>query len=371
MKLVFVIGSLHIGGAEKVLVELTKELADRGHDVILIYNFKNRDFDVSDNVRQIDFCSIEYNTFQGNVFQRYYKKAANRIKDYKFFKDFIKSEKPDVITSFMQNRAEILYLACKGKVPLVFSEHSSMLRKPTALLGKMVRGYIFPRVSAVTVLTHFDAAYIFDKIPQVVVMPNALNFEPITREEYDRIFKSRKHILACGRLSHIKGIDTLIEAYSRLPENYSDWHLDIVGKDEPGGNYIKKLNSIVDEKGLSKRVHFLGFQTDIKSIMKKHSIYCLTSRSEGFSLTLTEAMASGMATISFELSGPQEITINEIDGLLVENQNIEEMSDGIKRLIEDETLRYRLGLRAIEDVSRFSKEIVVKKWESLFHRLNK
>ncbi len=369
MKLVFVIGSLHIGGAEKVMVELTSSLVERNHEIYLIYNFKNRDFNLNENVKQIDFCSIEYNTFEGNIIERIYKKAANRVRDYNFFKQFIKNENPDVVISFMQNRAEILYFACKGRVPLVFSEHSSMLRKPSSILGRFVRGYILPRSSAVTVLTNFDAAYMYDKLPNVFVMPNALNFDAITSEEYDNIFNERKNLLACGRLSYIKGIDNLIEVFSRLPERYNDWHLDIIGKDEPGGGYLKLLEELVSEKGLEDRVHFLGFHSDVQSIMKKHSIYCLTSRSEGFSLTLTEAMASGMATISYELTGPQEITINGIDGILIENQNIERFVEGLKILMDDKDLRYRLGIRAIEDVKRFNKTVVVARWERLLSNL--
>lgn len=369
MKLIFIIGCLQGGGAEHVFASLCNALSQRGHEIIAIYNYNNKDYELSEEVRQIDFNSIEYNTNEGNIISRYYKKTANRIRDFLFFKRIVKRERPQAVVSFMRNRAEILWLACMGDVPLVFSEHSSMLRKPTTLLARFVRYVVMPQASAITVLTESDKQYVQKELPRTVVMPNALSFSPITEAEYIDSFARRKHLFACGRLTPMKGFDNLIEAFSRIADKFPSWNLDIAGKDIVGGNHSKELKKMVEAKGLIGRVNFIGYHTDVKSLMKAYSIYCLSSRSEGFSLTLTEAMASGMATVSYDLSGPHEITRNNEDGLLVEDQNIDALAEGMQKLMIDEKLRYNLGLKAINNVKRFDSNIITDRWETFLSTL--
>ena len=131
-------------------------------------------------------------------------------------------------------------------------------------------------------------------------------------------------------------------------------------------DYSDYLKCVIEESRLNGRVNLIGYHSDVQSLMKKYSIFCVSSRSEGFSLTLIEAMASGMATVSYELTGPREITLDNVDGLLVDNQNIDALAEGLKRLIEDKHLRYTLGRNAITNVLRYSEGAIVDRWERLF-----
>lgn len=368
MKLVYIIGSLHLGGAERIMAELCGGMVQRGHDVTLIYSFKNRDFELNDRIKQIDLDSFEYDIHYGGLASRKLKKIGNLFKDYTFLKNYINTEKPDVITSFMQCWAWLLALAFRKRIHVVFSEHSSMLLGTPNVISWYKRNVLLPKADAVTVLTSFDQGLVYNKMRNAVCMPNPLTFAPISEEEYEVLFPLRRHILACGRLDEVKGFDNLIIAFSRIANQFPEWNLDIAGKDMPGRHYSEKLKSLVSELGMEGRVNFLGFHKDVKSLMKKYSIFCVTSRSEGFSLTLTEAMASGMATISYELTGPREITLNEVDGLLVDNQDIDSLAIGIKRLIESPQLRYSLGKRALTNVERYSSDVIFSRWDKLYER---
>lgn len=370
MKLTFIIGSLHLGGAERVITEISGGLAERGHDVTLIYSFKYRDYVVNNKVKQIDLNSFEFDIYHGSRMTRLKNKLLNIYRDYHFLRKYIKEERPDCFISFMRCWAWYLILQRK-KTHVVFSEHSSMLLKSNGIGRWLKRNILLPKADAVTVLTYFDQGLINSQMKKVVCMPNPLTFVPLSLNEFNDLFPKRKNILACGRLDTVKGYDHLIKAFALIADKYPEWNLDIAGKDTPKHHYSDTLKQLVDELNLNERVKLIGFHSDVKSLMKKYSIFCVPSRSEGFSLTLIEAMASGIATISYELTGPREITLNEVDGLLVENQNIEALSIGIKRLIEDEQLRYSFSRRALSNVERFSEDIIIGRWEMLFERILK
>jgi glycosyltransferase involved in cell wall biosynthesis len=365
MKLAFVIGSLHIGGAERVITEITGGLAERGHDVTLIYNFKNRDYEVNDKVKQIDLGGFEHDIRHGRKLLRIKNKIVNIFHDYKFLKNYIKNEDPDCFISFMQCWAWYLGGIFRKDIHVIFSEHSSMLLKSGSIGRWIKKHFLLPRADAVTVLTKFDLGIVYKLMPNARCLPNPLTFEQINEDEYETLFPNRRNLLACGRLDPVKGYDNLIKAFYQIADKYPNWNLDIAGKDMPDKNYSQTLKSLIIDLRLESRVNLIGFHSDVKDLMRKYAIFCVPSRSEGFSLTLIEAMACGVATIAYELTGPREITLNKVDGLLVENQNIEALAEGMEYLIKNDKIRYEYGKRALMNVERFKEDAIVSMWEKL------
>ena len=78
-------------------------------------------------------------------------------------------------------------------------------------------------------------------------------------------------------------------------------------------------------------------------------------------------MAAGCACVSFDIvTGPREIIVDGLDGMIVEDQNVEALSEGLGTLMSNEDMRYEYGLHSIENIKRFSKDKVVDKWERMF-----
>lgn len=100
MKLMFVIGSLQGGGAEHVLTTVCNNLAERGHEVILVYNFNWKAYSVSDKVRQIDTNTFEHDTAEGCLLKRYYNKFVNRFRGYSFFADLSRKRSRLLLPAF-------------------------------------------------------------------------------------------------------------------------------------------------------------------------------------------------------------------------------------------------------------------------------
>ena len=111
----------------------------------------------------------------------------------------------------------------------------------------------------------------------------------------------------------------------------------------------------------------------VDNIMEKYkdsSICVLSSRYEGFSLVILEAMSCGVPVVSFDCPyGPRNIIKNGEDGILIEPLNYQALAEGICQLIENKSLRMQLGANARENVLRFSQDSIMEQWEDLFHKL--
>lgn len=371
MNLLFVIGSLHGGGAEGVMSTLANELSSRGHKVTLITSLSNPKYEICNTVNLIDCRSWEYDTFVGSMSSRIYKKAANRFRDYHNLKRIIKETKPDIVMSFLVCWLWQLVLICKGKVPLVFADRNAAEFK----LGRndfLTRHVLFKMADVVQVMSYHDKAYLRNRYKKVVPMANPLRFSPLTIEEYDINFPQRRNILAVGRLDPQKGFDKLIMAFAKVADRYPGWNVDICGEDMHGRDYSLVLKGMVSDYNLENRVHFIGFHKDVDRVMREHSIFCLSSQHEGFPNVLSEAMANGMACISFDIvTGPHEIIMDGLDGMIVDDQNVEALAEGLSTLINNREMRYEFGLHAIENISRFKRDSIITKWERLFGNIIK
>lgn len=372
MKVLFVISSLSGGGAQRVLATLANELVMRNHEVSVLFSFKKKDYKLDEKIKSID-SDKPFAPVSGSRIKRFAIFFSNKVNNWRFLKTTLRQEAPDVVVSFMQTYHWQLLMLCRRRgIPLVFSERTTVTRY-TSFHNDFGLKYLLKYADKVTILSEYDKKFLNGRLPKAVVMPNPLSCDPISREEYDRLFEGRKDLLAVGRLEPVKGYDELIRAFALVADKYPLWHLDFAGKEENTNHYSDTLKELVRELHLEGRVRFLGFHDDVHNVMKEHSIFCLTSLNEGFPNALAEAMAMGMSSISFDIvTGPREIISNGIDGIIVEKRGCENFAIELDRLLNNASLRYVLGLHAIEDIKRFSLDKMVDRWEQmLIELLNK
>jgi glycosyltransferase involved in cell wall biosynthesis len=99
----------------------------------------------------------------------------------------------------------------------------------------------------------------------------------------------------------------------------------------------------------------------------KSSIAVCSSRFEGFGMIIIEAMACGLAVVSFDCPwGPRSIIDDGKDGVLVENGNIEKLADTIVSLTQDDKKRNNMAMNAVQSVKRFQMDIIANQWKKLF-----
>jgi glycosyltransferase involved in cell wall biosynthesis len=194
----------------------------------------------------------------------------------------------------------------------------------------------------------------------VHVIPNPVSFLPSEGQR-----PRKKIILAAGGLNRweIKGFDNLLRVFSRIRSRYPDWRLAIAGGGDIGKTPLVQLATELD---IVDKVDFLGLVSDLDREMRESEIFVLSSRYEGFSMVLLEAMSQGCACVSFDcVAGPGELITNEVTGLLVENQNLEAMAVALCRLIEDPALRRALSGRAREASENYAPNKIGATWEKI------
>ncbi|UCC80328.1 MAG: glycosyltransferase family 4 protein [Candidatus Zixiibacteriota bacterium] len=176
--------------------------------------------------------------------------------------------------------------------------------------------------------------------------------------------KSKK-ILFIGRLIKQKGVDMLIEAYSLVKKSYPDAELEIIGY----GTEKTRLLGIVKSLGLWQNVTFSDAVEYDKLTEKYRAARILAFPSligEGFGMTVAEAAACGIPTITFGLGGTAELVVDNETGMIV-SPNVGSLSEGLKRLYSDDTLVDDMGERArkrIED--HYNWEIIGDKFDRFF-----
>lgn len=187
----------------------------------------------------------------------------------------------------------------------------------------------------------------------------------VTSVSMDKSDCNLKRVIAVGRYSWQKGFDMLINAWQIVYKSHPEWLLDIYG-DGDSNTY----QTIADNMGLSSVVRCNHSIRDINNEYIKSSIFVLSSRYEGLPLVLIEAMGAGLPVVSFSCPcGPKDMIDEGQNGLLVENGNVQQLADRLLYLINNESVRKSMGVKAAESVKCYSKDIVMKRWIELFNGL--
>ncbi len=181
-------------------------------------------------------------------------------------------------------------------------------------------------------------------------------------------WKKEKIILYSGRIVYdIKRIDRLLRIWKRIQHELPDWKMMFVG-DGPG---MKMCRNIVATEQL-ERVSFEGFHTDLTPYYRKASIVCLTSESEGWPLSMTEAQAHGCIPVAFDCcSGIREVISEDRScGFLVPPFDEEAYARTLLQIIrmpEEQQMNVRKAavLRRLE----YTPDVIYRKWKDLFDEL--
>lgn len=161
-------------------------------------------------------------------------------------------------------------------------------------------------------------------------------------------------LVSVGELNKNKNHEMIIKVISKLTQN--NVHYYIAGK---GSNY-NYLNKLAKDLGIKEKVHFMGFRDDIHEIYKMADIFCFPSFREGLSVSLMEAMASGLPCVVSNIRGNVDLIKDGKGGYLYSPNDIEGFECGINSLVLDRHLRANMGENNIEAVKEYDIEIVKK-----------
>ena len=354
-----------MGGAERVTVNLAAHWASIGWDVTVVtLASEEKDFyQLPPGVQR-----IALNLPGGNG--RLLAAAVSNLPRIIALHRILRQERPTVAIAIMLTSNLLLALASYGikDVVAVGTEHIHPPSMPMAPHWEFLRSYLYGRLNAVAALTSETSQWLRynTRARRVQVIPNHIPFPFSNQEPFvdtHIIPEERRVLLAVGRLCDQKGFDLLINVYARLSIRFPDWILVILGE----GPDRRALEAQIKSVGLVDRAIMPGRAGNLVDWYEAAELFVMSSRFEGFPNALLETMVHGVPAVSFDCdTGPRDIIRHEIDGLIVPNSDLDAMEVALARLMMDESLRRRLGERAIEARERFSADKVADLWTQLF-----
>ena len=378
MRLVYLIPELYNpGGTARVLhnkicwfachgeYEITVVTTDQGQAPVY--------FDFPKGVRIIDLDINYSSVYSQSPFRRLLSISRKKRLHYRRLKKLLYEIKPDATVTIYPSDTVSLSRLKDGSKKILEFHYSRFFRLHQGYKGyhQLIAKYrtwldykFVKKFDRVVVLTNEDANQW--SLPNLKVIPNA----PSACRSFSKSAQvvESKRVIAVGRLVYEKGFDQLIKAWSLLPKDILEkgWKLDIFG-DGVLQNY---LNDLIRKCGVGNSVRINAPTKQIFNEYAKSAFLVMTSRAEGFGMVMVEAMSCGIPVISFDFScGPKDIIEDGVNGLLVENGNIQALAIKIGELILDKKRRTALSENAVKISDSLSEEKVMRMWEQCFAEL--
>jgi len=390
MHILIIMNSLTSGGAERVTVNLSSYLVEKGYKVTVVtVKDRGRDFYTLDRRISRIYLDSKQSAWQSNRTLVSHKQYIKRFKVLRVLKRsflfrtlkaikpiriVIKQQRPDIVLGMMTSNALKAIIASFGlPTKVIVSERNFPGRKKTNYQEAKLRRRFYRFADGHVVQTHKISCWLrkHTRASNIAIIPNAVKYPiaslpPILAPE-KFVGKESKVILAAGKLHEQKGFDLLISAFHRIAKYTPGWMLVILGKGLKTGNQRQNLQMQIDELDLNDRVIMPGCAGNISDWYRRSDIFVLSSRYEGFPNVLLEAMANGCSCISYDCeTGPSEIIINEQNGLLIPPEDIDSLAEAMERLVKDEKLRAHIAANAIKVREDFSEHRIMDMWIQFF-----
>lgn len=167
-----------------------------------------------------------------------------------------------------------------------------------------------------------------------------------------------------GRLSMEKGIKFLLEAGTALVEKQSGLRILVIGE----GPQRQEIERYVEQTNMADKVVFVGFQKNVEDFLTAFDIFILPSLTEGTSMALLEAMATGLPIVATAVGGTPKVITSGENGLLVPAANPQAITDAVNNIIEDEQLRRNISAGALKTIEeRFSIDSWLSKIDTIYN----
>lgn len=377
MKIVYIYSQLTIsGGADRVLTDKANYLAEHDYDITIITESQMGRpvvFPLSPKVKLIDM-GIDFDKqyghnilYRGFLYLRFIHIYKEKLKKILF------KIKPDIVITLMGRSLDFITSIQDGSLKIgethTTKKHlrSYHLLEEKGGIHKYLAQYLrkkqissAKKLDALVLLTKQDEKDWHD-VKKTYVIPNAI---PHIHTGSSSL--TNKQAIMVGRYNEAKGYEYITEAWKTVHKRHPDWILNIYGS----GEMRDDVERWIKERNLQDTMIMHEPTNHIMEKYTESSICVLSSRYEGFTLVIMEAMSCGVPCVSFDTPyGPRNIITDGEDGILVDYLNTEALADNICKVIEDENLRKRLGMNAKKNIQRFSQDTIMQKWQDLFHSL--
>lgn len=352
MKVLHVINSLELAGAETLLTDLALRLSQRNIDVE-IYVLKA----------------------SGSSLEEKVKRSGVRLYFSSITSVYSPLQIPALVKHLFRHKYDLIHVhlfpaqlwaACAASfapVPLITTEHSTYNRRRTVLFRVLDR-WMYKRYRAVVTISKATAVALSKWLPEIakrictifngIEVSYFVNAQAIDIKMLPSL--QRPLLVSVGRLEQEKDQATLLKSLPYLETA----HLLLIGD----GPMRDQLQELASRLGVTHRVHFLGRRTDVPNLLKIADVYVQPSRWEGFGIATLEAMAAGVPVVVSRVAGLKDVVGDA--GLLFEPGNEWELAEKISALLASQETRREYAVRGQVRAMQFDIKQTVDRYKDLY-----
>lgn len=359
IKLLYVITSVGLGGAEKLLLSYVKNLNKNKYSLYVCCLREKPD----DLFLDISKYSTVYNLKINNRF--------NPIIIFALIK-LIREIKPDIIhTHLFQARVytAVAKLFYKHSV-IITQKHNNvnLIKHNVFILFELLSLLIYNKVIAISEsVKNSLIRYEFVPSRKIFVLPNCIDFLRFHNSGFRESLLNKQEIIigTVGRIERQKGIKYLLLAMNPILSKYPNTKLEIIGD----GSLLNEMKNLSINLNISNSVFFFGKFVDVIPFYRRMDVFVLSSVYEGFGIVLLEAMASGVPIVATNVDGIKEVVTNMNSGILVPPKNPEAIADAVVKIIENPLLSKNLVDKGYKRAKLFDVQEHIAKLDSFYTNL--
>jgi glycosyltransferase involved in cell wall biosynthesis len=341
----FVIDALlAMGGTERVLQNMIRLLPKERFRCSLV-------------TFRIDETAVSLSDFDCPVYVFPLKKTYdwNALKVARLLRNLSRQENVDVVHTFFETSDLWAGLIARfsGHPVLISSRRDlGIARSRKHVLGyKLVRDMHDVVLAVSPQVRDYCIAHDRVKPAKIRTLFNGVDFDAVSngacRDDERRKLGVRPDqpvIITVANIRRVKGLDVLVEAAREVCLRHQDALFLVMGKDlEP--DYSRQLQSRIAELQLGKNFKLLGARAEVFAMLSMSDIFCLPSRSEGFSNALIEAMAAGLPCVATDVGGNREVLEDGKSGFMVASEDTQALAKRLIALLDDPAVARFMGQR--------------------------
>ncbi|WP_197414418.1 glycosyltransferase [Bacillus sp. FJAT-29937] len=362
-KILFIMQSLQGGGAERVTLDVIKHLNKSSFEPsILVVNY------YGDLIHSIPE-SI-------NVIKVLTSKEKSYFHVFKVIRAVIKAAKDadliigslELTPTYLSSIASVI-----TKKPAIGWIHIDLQHylKTKNKIHELIIRVLYPKLNMIMAVSD-GVKHTFEQMFPQITVPVKRIYNPIRLEDIHRMIEEKSDlgeisepiILGVGRLTKMKGFDDLIKAHQYLINNNVKNKLLILGE----GEQRECLEQLIVELDVKDSVILKGFVDNPYKYMRSANVFVLSSRYEGFSVVIAEALSVGIPVVSTDCpSGPSEILEGGKHGLLSPINDSKALAMNIYKTIKEDSENHKVC--RVKRAHDFSPQKIIPEYEKLFYQI--
>lgn len=346
MRVLHVISSLEIGGAQRLLSDLLPIQKQQGIDVsLLVLKSENNAFSKKVADAGVPIISLNVKSFR-NPFLAF--KVRKIIRQF------------DVVHAHLVHALYICSLATRGlNTKLVYTEHSTSNNRRGKAYVRPIEKFIYGRYDKLISISQQTQNALQDWLQsnddkRFAVIDNGVDTKTFANIHKELIPKS---LIMVSRFASSKDQETVIRAMKELDD---DVILRLVGD----GENLEHCKHVARECGVEDRIQFLGARADVAELVAESYIGIQSSNWEGFGLTAVEMMAAGLPVIATNVDGLKQVV--EGAGLLFDVGDYVSLASMIKHILTDRTYYEQMSIASQERSAQFDISVTAGQYLNLY-----